>query len=88
MLFNQCQPLLRDVGRFDRTKFPGELNISLRSNQMELANRDFHHSQFYAVEGLVLEVDEKSVERGEPIVGNESLIVDRCEWLAANLGRG
>ena len=88
MLFDQCQPLLHDVGRFDRAKFPGELNISLRSNQMELANRDFHHRQFYAVEGLVLEVNEKSVERGEPIVGDESLIVDRCKWLATNLRRG
>jgi hypothetical protein len=92
VLFDQCQPLLSDVRSFDSAEFPSELNVGVCSNQMELTNGGFHHGQFYTVESLVLELDEKGVEREEPVVSNESLVVDRCQMvddqIAKKLGLG
>jgi hypothetical protein len=63
VLFNQCSPPFRDVDRFDGAQFPSQANVGVGSNQMELANRGFHHGQFHAVEGLVLKLGKEGVER-------------------------
>ena len=87
MLFDQDLPLLSEVRSSNGAELPRELDVGIGSDQMELTNGGFHHGQLHAVESFVLELGEEGRKRSEPVVGDESLIVNRCQRLATELRR-